>query len=198
MMTKHFANNSVLRRASQFESNSADQQQLRESNRRSIESVTTTTTTSQGEGQQGSIKRPSLSRKKDEQKKETSSGNISSNTTSNNEQQHFISSAYARFEREYARLYPDSALPFPEPNSPEEAKEALRLQQTRAAELSLELSKAKYAVNFLKGITASGNERKDASGTSAMTNGNESYCGSAGLNDTNQCLVTSLLYFTLR
>ena len=189
-MTKNFASNSVLRRASQFESgSSADQQQQQaQSSSRNTESTQQPSV---------SIKRPSLSRRSITKPKDEVGDNVdhvtedhhlqkatkTTTTSSNDHQQQpqqnvFLSSAYARFEREYARLYPDSpAPPFTEPANTEEAAEALRRQQARAAELSLELSKAKFAVNFLKGITSSsssasssGNaDRRDSTAT-----GNES------------------------
>ncbi len=186
MMTKNFASNSVLRRASQFESgSSADQQQQQQaqSSGRNIAESTQQSSVS--------IKRPSLSRRSITKPKDEVDDNVdhvtedqkaikTTSTSSNDHQQQpqqnsvFLSSAYARFEREYARLYPDSpAPPFTEPANTEEAAEALRRQQARAAELSLELSKAKFAVNFLKGITSSSSsanaDRRDSTAT-----GNES------------------------
>ena len=183
MMTKNFASNSVLRRASQFESgSSADQQQQQQaqSSGRNIAESTQQSSVS--------IKRPSLSRRSITKPKDEVDDNVDHVTedqkatkttlTSSNDHQPqqnvFLSSAYARFEREYARLYPDSpAPPFTEPANTEEAAEALRRQQARAAELSLELSKAKFAVNFLKGITSSSSsanaDRRDSTAT-----GNES------------------------
>ena len=182
MMTKNFASNSVLRRASQFESgSSAEQQQQAQSSSRNIAESTQQSSVS--------IKRPSLSRRSITKPKDEVDDNVDQVTedqkaikttlTSSNDHQPqqnsvFLSSAYARFEREYARLYPDSpAPPFTEPANTEEAAEALRRQQARAAELSLELSKAKFAVNFLKGITSSSSsanaDRRDSTAT-----GNES------------------------
>ncbi len=185
MMTKNFASNSVLRRASQFESgSSADQQQQ--------QAQSSSRNTGSTQQSSVSIKRPSLSRRSITKPKDEVDDNVdqvtedhhqkatkTTTTSSNDHQQQpqqnvFLSSAYARFEREYARLYPDSpAPPFTEPANTEEAAEALRRQQARAAELSLELSKAKFAANFLKGITSSSSsanaDRRDSTAT-----GNES------------------------
>lgn len=192
MMTKNFASNSVLRRASQFESgSSADQQQQQQQAQSSGRNIAESTQQSSV-----SIKRPSLSRRSITKPKDEVDDNVDHVTedhhqkaikttlTSSNDHQPqpnvFLSSAYARFEREYARLYPDSpAPPFTEPANTEEAAEALRRQQARAAELSLELSKAKFAVNFLKGITSSSSSASSGSGGNAdrrdsTATGNES------------------------
>ena len=136
-MTKHFANNSVLRRASQFENLNHDQ----------------SNNGTQPEGGNsvgsGSIKRSSLPRKD-----ETSTQNSNANND------HFINTAFGRFQREYASLYPDSPLPFEELHSLHEAKEHLKAQQQRIGDLSKEINKAKFSAKFLQEII-SHNEKKD-------------------------------------
>lgn len=153
MATKHFANNSVLRRASQFENLNHEQS-----------------------GSQplpdGPAKRTSLPRK-DDISNSTSTSNASgcsNNCTNTNvvsdPVDHFITSAYARFQHEYASLYPNSTLPFEELNSLNEAKECLKLQQQRVVDLNKEINKAKFSVKFLQEII-SHNEKKDFGNTFA-------------------------------
>ena len=135
MMTKHFTNNSVLRRASQFENVNNNDQSINSISENTVkDSVTVKRIEGENQGTQ------------------------------------FISSAFSRFQRDFASLYPDTPLPFKALNSLEEAKEQLKIQQQRIIDLNKEVHKAKLAFKFLQEIT-SHNEKKNDSG---LMNGSKS------------------------
>lgn len=111
-MTKHLTNNSITRKASQFENNNHDQSNNQQAN---------------------------------------PAKNVPPEADKN---QQFITVAFKRFQSEFSSLYPDSPLPFEELDSLDQAKSALKLQQSKVLSLTKELSRTKFSAKFLEEIIA--------------------------------------------